>query len=302
MTESSPSTPPDPASPPPGGRWLVLSLPRPPRGEEHLLLGALRSLGVHAVERKGARWFAHLGIPADAREAVRAVEGAYRSATSLRHPYIAWHWRSAQEWAEEWRRDFRPRRVSKRILVSAGVDAPDPNPGDAHVRLVPGVGFGTAEHATTRACLRFLDALVEPGDRIADLGTGSGILAVAAALLGAASVVALEKDAEACAAARRNVAENDVADRVEIHEVKATPAKLRALGRFQGVVANLESGALLPLLPALRRALLPEGWLVLSGLHRGERSALLDAAARSGLEPGGEDVEEGWWSVRLVPR
>jgi ribosomal protein L11 methyltransferase len=283
--------------------WLLLSVQAPPHGEEILLIEALRRLGARAVEREGERYVALLPPPREVDALLRQAQAVIRASTSLRDPWISWRWRSHQDWAQEWTRGLEPRRVGERLLITPTGTDPETCDGDLVIRLVPGLGFGTAEHPTTRSCLRLLERSLAPGDRIADIGAGSGILAVAAALLGARRVLALELDAYAYAAARANVAENAVEDRVEIREVEVRPDTLRGEGRFEGITANLQAEILLPLLRGLARALAAGGWLIVSGILRAERREVLRAASELGLEPRSEEVEEGWWtaSFRQLP-
>ncbi|MBI4541324.1 MAG: 50S ribosomal protein L11 methyltransferase [Gemmatimonadetes bacterium] len=129
-------------------------------------------------------------------------------------------------------------------------DAFEPAPGEIVVRVDPGMAFGMAEHATTRGCLRLLDLAVRGGERVADVGTGSGILAITAAKLGAAAVTALEMDPFASEAAERNVRYNGVAERVGIAVRGVAAEGVAAMGPFDGIVANIESRTLVALMPA----------------------------------------------------
>jgi ribosomal protein L11 methyltransferase len=290
-----------------GRRWLILSVLAPPRGEEFLLVDALRRLGAQAVSREGERVVAWLPDPGDVDALVRRAEAAVRASTSLPDAGVVWRWESHEEWAARWTRELPPRRASDRIVVApvgaeidagvgAEIDAGAGGHGDPIViRLSPSTAFGTAEHPSTRASLRFLEGLVRPGDWIADVGAGTGILAIAAAGLGATRVIALESDAEACAAARTNVAINGLAHRVEVRHMLVTASDLARLDPCQGIVANLEAAALRPLLPALAAALPEGGWLVVAGLLRAEREVMA-AAAPAELTLGGEVTEAGWWA------
>jgi len=279
--------------------WLLLSVQAPPAGEEILLVEAMRRVGARAVEREGARYEAIIPPPRDLDSLLRETEAVIRASTSLRDPRISWRWQSPTAWAAEWSRTLEPRRVGRRIVVAGKGSEPPSNEGDVLISLVPGVGFGTAEHGSTRGCLRLLEDTVSPGERIADVGAGSGILAIAAALLGAGRVLALELDAHACAAARLNVEENGVGDWVELRQAEVRPGTLNGEGSFDGVVANLQSSILLPLLPGLSRAVAPGQWLIVSGIFRGERSQVVTVGRESDLHLELESVEDGWWIARF---
>lgn len=285
-----------------GRRWLVLSLLAPPRGEEPLLVDALRRLGARQVERTGERFTAHFPPPPDLRRLLADVEVAARASTSLPEAGTTWAWQSHEAWAAAWTGSGEPRRVSRRIVIASPDHPPGEPPDAVVVRLEPAVAFGTATHPTTRACLRLLDQRVRAGDRLLDVGTGSGVLAIAAALLGAGRVLALEADPLACAAARANSRLNRTTDRVRVREVRVGPATLRRAGTFDGILANLEAGLLASLLPALAGALRPGGWLVVSGALEPERAALLAAALEAGLTAGPEDLEGAWWTASFELR
>lgn len=288
-------------------RWLVVSVLPPPRGEELLLVDALRRLGARAVEREGERFAALFPPPERVEALVAEVRAAVRASTRLSDPAPAWRWQSHEEWSARWRRERAPRRVTRRIVVAPADAGAPPGPGtgvdgagDVVIRLEPAVAFGTAEHASTRAALGFLDGGVRNGDRVLDIGAGSAILAIAAVRLGAVRALAVEADPVACAAARRNVALNGVADRVRVRELEVRPGRLGRLGRHDLVVANLEGHILLPLVPSLPAAMAPRGRLFLAGLLRSEREPALSAARAAGLAAEGETAEGGWWAASFV--
>lgn len=273
-------------------------------------MDALRRAGARAVERVGGRFEALLPAPEshEVQARVREAAGAIRASTSLEDPDVRWRWQTHADWTERWRAGQSPRRVTDRIAVVPDGPGTGSEPGPSSgtdwdavivIRLDPTAAFGTAEHPTTRACLRLLDRDVREGDRILDIGTGSGILAIAAALLGARRVVAIDADPLACRAARANVERNGVAGRIDIRELEVGPGTLRR-GRYDGVVANLQAGILGPLIPDLARATAPGGWLVLSGIVRTERDRIVDAARAVGLELREEVPGAGWWTGRFA--
>jgi ribosomal protein L11 methyltransferase len=162
----------------------------------------------------------------------------------------------------------------------------------------PGMAFGTGEHATTRGALALMQAVVRPGDLVADLGAGSAILAIAAALLGAARVVAIEMDPDAIGNAVENVERNGVGDRVHVMEGDAG-VLLPLVAPVRVVLANIISSVLIELLPALAAALTPDGAAVMSGILTAEREHMLAVLAEGGWAVVDEIAEGEWWSVRV---
>jgi ribosomal protein L11 methyltransferase len=162
------------------------------------------------------------------------------------------------------------------------------------VTIDPGMAFGTAEHETTRGALRLMDRALSAGESLLDAGCGSGILAISAARLGAQDVLAVDMDPYACEAARENADLNGVSDSVRVELASVTPDWLDGLGPFDGILANIEPGVLVPLLESFAGALRPGGWLILSGITEEEWSDVSRSAALLGF--GLEDVDqEGEW-------
>ncbi|MEX1184542.1 MAG: 50S ribosomal protein L11 methyltransferase [Gemmatimonadota bacterium] len=284
--------------------WLVLSALVPLPGEEFLMVDALRRLGARAIEREGERVVAWLPPPADVAELLRDAGAAIRASTSMTDPALACHWQTHAQWVERWVRPVEPRRVTDRIVIAAlehavaldGVALDN----DIVIRLEAGIAFGTAEHATTRGCLLLLERLVRDGDCVADIGTGTGVLAIAAARLGARRVLAFEADSLSCDGARRNVAANAVADRVAVRERIVAAADLRRMPRCNVILANLELTAIRRLLPALRDALVPGGFLIAAGVTGGERAALLDDSADADLVLHARSDIDGWLTAAFT--
>jgi len=162
------------------------------------------------------------------------------------------------------------------------------------------MAFGTGEHATTRGVVRLLQRALRPGDRVADLGAGSAVLAIAAAKLGAGSVAAIELDPEAIENAEQNAARNGVAERVRVIQGDAL-LLLPLVAPVRLVLANIISSVLVELLPAIGDALPRDGQAILSGILLEERAHMLGVLAAGGWRVEAEDAEDIWWSV-LVTR
>ncbi len=282
-------------------RWYVLSVVLPSEGDHGLLSEGLVHLGGRAVEERDGRLVTYLPPPDDPEGFVVMATRTLEAFSGITPLSLAWSWQAHEEWEELWKRGLGPRRVTKRIVVTptwCGPDAPG-SEEEVSVLLDPGMAFGTAEHATTRGSLRLLDGTLTVGERIADVGCGSGILSIAAAKLGASEVLAFEMDPYACHAARENVQANGVEKVVRIQQCRMTLDDLSRLGPLDGLVANIESGVLRPLLPGFREALEPGGWLIVSGILREECQDMQEAASRQDLSLEVEDVEGEWWSARF---
>jgi ribosomal protein L11 methyltransferase len=183
-----------------------------------------------------------------------------------------------EEWAEAWKRFFHPLRVGRSLVIKPSWEAFTPRPGDRVIELDPGMAFGTGAHPTTQLCLALLEERVAPGDRVLDLGTGSGILAIAAARLGSARVLALDVDPIAVSAARENAARNGVSERVTVQEGSVEAA---GSAPYDLIVANILAGVIRDLAPDLARLTRPGGLLLASGIiadRAGEVAAALKAA------------------------
>ena len=205
-----------------------------------------------------------------------------------------------QEWAEAWKKHFRVLRIGQRVVVKPSWLAYSPAPDDVVVELDPGMAFGTGLHPSTRLCLWVEEGLVKPDMRVLDLGTGSGILAIAAALLGAGQVVALDVDELAVRAATANAAANGVADRVrvELGSIECLPLHTAP---FELMLVNIQAQVIFELVgQGLLEHLGTGGWFVGSGILEGQADDVLVALSAKGLY----DIKvrrEGDW-VALVGR
>ncbi|GMV05408.1 MAG: hypothetical protein AMXMBFR53_16870 [Gemmatimonadota bacterium] len=283
-------------------KWLELSARSASAGElEALLAEGLVALGGRAVEEVGGRYVTHVEQPDDPAAFLERGRAALEALVGGAPVDVTWRWIDHQDWAESWKRGLGPRRLTPRLVVAPTWDPVDPRPGDLVLRIDPGMAFGTAEHGTTRGCLRLLDATVAAGERILDVGAGSGILSIAAARMGAGDVLALEGDPLAVEALAENVALNQVTERVRWETRWADAAGLAALAHRDGAVANIESGVLRPLLSGFAAALRPGGWLILSGILEGEWPDMRRDAETAGFHLEAVD-EDGEWRSGLFRR
>jgi ribosomal protein L11 methyltransferase len=198
-----------------------------------------------------------------------------------------------------WREYARSWRAGSRIVVvPAWQRCPEwVGADDIAVRIDPGRAFGSGAHPTTRMCLTELERLVDPDAAVADVGCGSGVLAVAAAHLGASFVAAVDVDPEAVRATAENAERNGVA---EVVAASDTPVDQLESASFDLVVANMSACTLVSLAVALTRAVADDGSLVLSGLLESQKDDVLAAFVGLGFELTGTLAEEEWRTLLLA--
>ncbi|MDX1659073.1 MAG: 50S ribosomal protein L11 methyltransferase [Nitriliruptorales bacterium] len=207
-------------------------------------------------------------------------------------PGGAWIVEEDRDWQEEWKATIGPVRAGAvEIVPSWLADEHDAGESDVVIVLDPGRAFGSGHHATTCLCLEMLQEIGAAGWRVLDLGTGTGVLAIAAARLGAAEVVAVDVDADAISAARENVDRNDV--QVDLRHGSLGDVD----GKFDVVLANLTSDTLRELAPDLAAATVPGGALIASGIADERAGSTVSALGREGFEVMGRRSRDGWTAV-----
>lgn len=255
--------------------------------------------GIEEIDADQGRKRLKAYFPAKERKG-ELLRRLYRYVKSLRDLYpelgrVQVETRSlAQEnWGENWKRFFKPIEVTRHFLVSPPWSSLRPKKGQIPIIIHPGMAFGTGTHATTKLCLRALEEALKRKKRtVLDVGTGSGILAIAAAKAGAREVVAIDVDPVALEAARDNVRTNDAADRVRVRMGSVG----KVLKEFDVVVANIDLKSLRRMRRPLFRHLKPGGILILSGiLRRNEEDLRQFYLELEGLKPM-KTTWEGEWS------
>ena len=208
------------------------------------------------------------------------------------------------DWENNWKAFYKPMEIGERLIVIPDWEEADPQ-GRVALRLNPGLTFGTGSHATTRLCLQALEKLVRPGMSVLDLGCGSGILSIAALLLGADRAYACDIDEKAVDVAYENAALNGVGkDRYTVRSGDVTSdQKLRREmgGGWDIVVANIVSDVIIALAPAVGPLLAPGGVFLCSGViddRAGEVREKLEEAGFAVLE---SRSSEGWFSFTCRP-
>lgn len=288
---------------PPATSWIELDVPFRPAEEEDVAaaLAACGSVGAWTVRPRLAR--AYFGGNVEGVEARFRAAWRESTGTEWEGPLSARR-TPDRDWLRHWRESVGPVRVTPTLWIAPPGDDGGTPAGARVVVIQPGQGFGTGSHPTTRALLRWIEA--EPGRRVLDVGCGSGVLGIAALLLGARRAVGLDVDPDALANAAENRDRNRAADRLAL--VQGTLDAIAAVPVFDRVVANLDRTALAGLAAPLVARCAPGGRLGVAGLLAEERDGFLAALASLPVEVEEERTEEddaggdAWWSAWIARR
>jgi len=203
-----------------------------------------------------------------------------------------------EDWAENWKKHFQPQRVGERLYICPSWDAMPP-PGRTAVVIDPGMAFGTGQHGSTRGCLELIEWATHERrtTRALDVGTGSGVLAVALAKLGVHEVWAVDTDLAACTIAAANAAGNGVRQRLHVCSDLD-----HVCGQFGIVVANLYADVIVTMATRLAVLLQPGGVLICSGLLTGEERRVRDTFHSRTLHVVRRYEQESWVTLALQGR
>lgn len=246
-----------------------------------------------------SRVFVRAYLQADSRAAqIKADIEAALTPLNLQPEY---HTVDDQNWAEAWKAHYHPLRIGKKIVVRPLWETTELQPGDIEIALDPGMAFGTGTHATTQLCLAALEDVMRPGLSVLDLGCGSGILAIAAAKLGAAKIVAVDIDPLSVKATDENAAVNSVADKISAYE-GSLETGLGSARRFDLLLANILAKIIIEMCDhRLGQVVRPGGQAIFSGIIAEQVNDVQAALKRTGLTP--TDVrQDGDWVAILASR
>ena len=247
--------------------------------------------GAEGLHEAGEALITHLPWTVDSDAFVDAVKRVDPSLSVSREPL------DDTDWSEKWKERITAHQLGALTVTPPWLaDGRDPA---TTIVIEPAMAFGTGEHPTTRGVVRLMQGAVRAGDSVADLGSGSAVLAIAAAKLGAARAYAIEIDPDATGNAEENIARNGVGDRVAALEGDAA-VFLPLVAPVRVILANIISSVLVDLLPLMAMTLADDGVIILSGILRDERERMLEALAAGGWRVDAEDAEDQWWSVRCT--
>jgi ribosomal protein L11 methyltransferase len=270
--------------------WWAIDVQTAPERRDGMTAWLVARTG-HAVEERPDGTlvtFAPDEASADAlvAELGREVDGAARTERRALQPI---------DWSTQWREGLGARRFGRLTVVPSW--QPEAATPEAHtVVLDPETAFGSGEHGSTRAALTLLEQLVVPDQLVLDLGSGSGILAIAAVKLGAGRAIGIEVDPEANQVASRNISRNSVQGRVELLDGDAGMLAPLA-GPANLILSNILRTANTALLPAIAAALMKDGLAIFSGMEQAEAPEFRRALQDAGFVVVQETVDAGWWAV-----
>ena len=204
-----------------------------------------------------------------------------------------------EDWAESWKRHFKPIAIGSGLLIKPSWSRLQPRKGQAVVVLDPGLSFGTGQHPTTAFCLRQVAKrrLTSEAQSFLDIGTGSGILAIAAVKLGYGPVDAFDLDSEAIRIARANARQNRVANSIRFFRQDLMAASCGRAGRYSLVCANLISSILLAGRERILARLQPAGVLIVAGILKEEFAQVQTSYEAAGLRLLASQIQNEWRSA-----
>ena len=198
------------------------------------------------------------------------------------------------DWAEEWRSSFSPQKIGDCIVVAPTWIEIVPKPSEVLIRLDPGMAFGTGQHPTTRLSILLLEKTIKGNEILADIGTGSGILSVAAAKLGASSIDAVDLDETTLPVASNNFRLNDVESVIHLQAGNGLDV---CSGKYDVIIANILTKVLLPMIPKFSRFLNARGVVILSGIMKQEAAQVVKALKLHQLSPIDIEQDEEWVAI-----
>ncbi len=258
--------------------------------------------------REGEPVTVHAYVPMDGTEEEarqRISEGLWHFASIGAHFVGNLETKSVNEedWANAWKEHFHVTQIGKRIIIRPSWREYTPKDEEVVITLDPGMAFGTGLHPTTRLCLEEVERRTRPGMRVLDVGTGSGILALAAAKLGAAHVYAIDNSSVAVESAAENAALNGQSEHIEV--VLGTldeESAQRMAGQYDLVLANIIAHIIGSIAPQLAQVLAPDGLLVASGIIEARRQDAEAPLLAAGLELVEQRMIEDWMVLVLRKR
>lgn len=283
-------------------RWIKIAIRVPPSGED-AAAALLLEAGCRGTEHSSEECVVGY-LPADDRfeeifSRIRSSLAEFPSlGLSASIPEVSLSFLDEARWDEAWKQHFHPISVGRRLIVAPPWEQPADSKNRIVIQINPGMAFGTGAHPSTRLCLQALERCVRPGMKVVDLGTGSGILAVAALKLGAAIAAAVDNDPNALRVARANLEANGVANRAILVEADS-PKPFR---NADLLVANILAEVIASMAESIPSALAEDGVFIGSGIVDGQELLVTNALETAGMRCTEVMREEGWLAVLAHPK
>ena len=207
---------------------------------------------------------------------------------------VSWQAVADEDWAETWKEFFHTEKIGARTVIKPTWEEYEAKAGEIVVELDPGAAFGTGQHATTSLCIRALEDLVQPGMTVFDVGTGSGVLAIVAAKLGAKRVEAVDFDPVAVRVARENVRQNGAEGVVRTERSDLLKS---VEGEADLIIANIIADIIVRLFGEVKGSLAAGGTMLLSGIIEDRLADVVEASGRHGFSVEKIEQEKGWAAV-----
>ncbi len=196
-----------------------------------------------------------------------------------------------ENWGENWKLLYHPLRAGKHLIIKPSWEEAAPLPGDHVIQLDPGMAFGSGYHDTTLLCLSLMERYLRPGDRVIDVGTGSGILAIGAAMSGAGEVLAIDIDPNAVRVAKENIAVNGVSDRIRVQQGNLLDQVSEVCNLC---MANIIADVIISFAAPLMSHILPGGVFICSGIVAERKEEVRSALLNAGYQILEDQTTEEW--------
>ena len=275
--------------------WQEISIAVPHEYVEPVSYLFSRYGRVLSMESHGPEWvMLRTYLPATSRQRLARIEVGVKL-VSLLEPLgdLIVKEVPEQDWQDSWKSHFHLLKIGSRMVIKPSWIDYQRGPEEVVIEIDPGMAFGTGYHPTTYTCLQALEQWVRTGASVLDLGTGSGILSIAALGLGAAKAVALDIDSQAVRAARRNFRRTGTSRQVTLAQ-GSLPHATAGPGRFDLTVANISARAICDRAPFICSSLNPQGVLIASGMIRDQQEEVVDALQKLGYSPVQEWSRDDW--------
>lgn len=221
------------------------------------------------------------------------------SRLAINAPEIFYELVKEEDWANSWKAFFKPVKLGEKIVIRPSWEKYEPKADEIVIDIDPGMAFGTGNHATTSMCVELLEKYLQKKDNVIDVGTGSGILAMSAARLGAQEVLAMDYDSVAVKVAQENIENNNLQALIEVMQNDLLHGIKR---KGEIIVANIIADIIIKLIPQVENNITPGGLFIASGIILDRKRDVFEACIKYGYELVEERITDDWvaqvWKIK----